>query len=291
MATRSKNYPLIVIVGQTGSGKSELALSVAKRFSGEIISADSRAIYKGMDIGTAKPSLAERADIPHHLIDLIYPNQTFNVSVYKKLAEEAIHQIQQANKLPILVGGSGLYIDSIIFDYGFRAQVSKEKRADLEMKTVSQLQQEIRRLKLDLPSNSQNPRHLIRTIETNGQPSLRSPIRPNTLVVGIAHPPEILKQRISQRTNNMIGDGLIQELQGLVKTYGWDLPSMQIPSYQSLRPYIEKNLSLDQAIELSIQKQIQFAKRQATWFKHNKYIHWTDQQIEAVDIITTFLSK
>ena len=292
MAARPEEFPLIVILGQTASGKSELAMAMAKRFNGEIISADSRAIYKGMDIGTAKPSLSAQREVKHHLIDIIDPDQPFNVSEYKKRAVSAISQIQQKNKVSFMVGGTGLYIDSVIFDYSFRSRASDEQRAELETESVGELQKRILQLGLSLPNNPNNPRHLIRVIETKGQPSRHSLIRPNTLIIGIKLSPDMLQNRISERMHQMIESGLIEEINRLVGQYGWDYPSMQIPSYQSLRGYIDnKNMTINQSIELSVQKEMQFAKRQATWFKRNKYIHWINQQIEAVDIITTFLSK
>jgi tRNA dimethylallyltransferase len=291
MAGESKRTPLIVILGQTATGKSALGIEMAECFNGEIVSADSRAVYKKMDIGTAKPSVEDRRRIKHYLIDVIYPNQPFNVASYKSLAAEAISEIRQTDKIPFIIGGTGLYIDSVIYDYSFRPTTVPNKRAEFEAKSVTQLQNIVLRSGLELPNNPQNPRHLIRTIESGGQVSTRSKLAPDTLIIGIRLPIHELNQTIRTRMFQMIEDGLIDEVKLLSQQYDWELPSMQIPSYQSIRLFLENKLTLNQAIELAILKESQFAKRQAVWFKRNKYIHWIDQQIEVVDIITTFLNK
>jgi tRNA dimethylallyltransferase len=291
MAAEPERHPLIVILGQTASGKSELAIEMATRFNGEIISADSRAIYKNMDIGTAKPNLAARKRIKHHLIDVVYPDQPFNVSDYKKLAEEAIVNVQEKGKIPFLVGGTGLYIDSVLYNFSFRPKASAAIRDQLETRTVAQLKDIIFGSGLDLPNNPENRRHLIRTVEAGGVPSKCSVIRPDTLIIGIQLSPEELKDRITHRIYDMINAGLVDEIKLLTSQYGWDLPSMQLPNYKALRPFIEKQQPLSQVINQAITKERQYSKRQAVWFKRNKSIHWVNQQIEVVDIITTFLNK
>jgi tRNA dimethylallyltransferase len=244
-----------------------------------------------MNIGTAKPSLAAQRRVKHHLIDVVYPDQPFNVSDYKKLAEEAIVKIQEKGKIPFLVGGTGLYIDSILYNFSFRPKASAAVRDQLETRSVAELKDMILRLGLDLPNNPENRRHLIRTIEAQGEPSKHSVIRPDTLIIGVQLPPEELINRITHRIYEMINTGLVDEVKLLTTQYGWDLPSMQLPSYKALRPFIENKQPLSWAINQAITKERQYSKRQAVWFKRNKYIHWVNQQIGIVDIITTFLNK
>ena len=146
MAAKDSVKPLIVIVGETGSGKSALALKIAEKFNGEIIAGDSRTVYKGLDIGTAKPSQADCKLIAHHLVDITTPDEPLTVAKYKKLADNSITEIHQRGKIPILVGGSGLYIDAVIFNYSFRPIVDPHKRQQLEQLTVGQLQARINAL-------------------------------------------------------------------------------------------------------------------------------------------------
>ncbi len=255
------NSPLIAIVGETASGKSALAMDLAERFNGEIISADSRTIYKGMDIGTAKPSPAERKLIKHHLLDLVEPNQSFTVAEFKKLANEAIQDIQKRGKLPIMVGGSGLYIDAVIFDYQF-SKITREK-------------------------DPKNPRHLKLTKAAK----LDKQLRQNTLVIGLQLGRANLQKRIAQRVEMMFSDGLIDEAKALGDKYGWEIEVLKTPGYKALRKYLNSEVDIAEAKELFIQSDMQLAKKQRTWFKRNDSIQWVDDPIKAVDIATTYLNK
>lgn len=259
MATSSLN-PLIVIVGPTASGKTALAIEIAKKYNGEIICADSRTVYKGMNIGTAKPTVPEMQGIPHHLIDVVEPDQKFTVSDFKSLADKSIDDIHGRGKLPILVGGSGLYINSVIYDYDFSASNG--------------------------PRDKQNPRHL-----SSDVPKQIQQIRPNTLILGINVDPEILKDRITKRVDQTVDDGLIDELKSLVKKYDWELSPMQAPAYKAFKPYIEGQVDLGQAKSQNIVYDSQLAKKQRTWFKRNNSIHWLSDPSEYVDILTTFLNN
>src|SRR5688572_21256799 len=162
------NKPLIVIAGPTASGKSALAMKVAKKYNGEIICADSRTVYKGMDIGTAKPSAVDRKEVPHHLLDIVQPNQPFTAADFKEQALAAIDDISGRGKLPIMVGGTGLYIDSVIFDYRFGDPADPDKRAQLQDMTLEQLQQMCVMEGIRLPENTKNKRHLVRAVELGG---------------------------------------------------------------------------------------------------------------------------
>jgi tRNA dimethylallyltransferase len=283
--------PLIVILGETASGKSALAIELAKKFDGEIIAADSRTIYKGMDIGTAKPSLVDQKKVPHHLIDVTTPDKPLNVSDFKKLALSAIKDISDRGRLPFLVGGSGLYIDSVIFDFEFRKPGDNKQRDYLNRLSVTELQGELIKLGIDMPSNDTNPRHLIRSIETNGASSIKHPLRDNTLIIGLKVDRTILENRIRERITQMLKDGLIKEVENLAFKYDFQTLAFQTPGYTVMRDYINGDLSLDDAKERFARSDMQLAKRQRTWFKRNKSVHWVNQQGQIVDLVTTFLNN
>ena len=256
----AKPGPLVVVVGETASGKSATAIELAQKINGEIICADSRTIYKGMDIGTAKPSAAERELIPHHLLDLIEPDQKFSAAEFKRLANKTIDDIHARDKTPILVGGSGLYIDAIIFDYQFDHESAER--------------------------DSQNPRHLKAAVHATSHT-----LRINTSLYGISLEREVLKDRIKKRVDDMLEAGLLREVKSLSEKYGWDAPGLNAPAYKAFRPYLEGRISLDGAKALFAKYDLELAKRQRTWFKRNKRIQWLNDRSKIVDIATTKLNK
>lgn len=283
--------PLVVILGQTASGKSALALRLAEQFNGEIVAADSRTVYKDMDIGTAKPTPDERAIVPHHLIDVVAPDEPFSAADFQRLANAAINDITSRGKLPILVGGTGLYIDALLYDFRFRAAADPAVRRELEKLSVEQLQAHLTDEGIPLPTNAQNPRHLIRSLETGGEAALRGSLRPNTLVLGLQIEPEMLRQKITNRVDSMVEQGLVAEVERLAERYSWDTPALLAPAYKAFRPYLAGAVTLDTAKRQFVQNDIQYAKRQKTWFKRNPNIHWISKSDEAVDLVTTFLNK
>ncbi len=277
MPQTSQSKPLIVIVGQTASGKSALAMELAEKFDGEIICADARTIYKGMDIGTAKPSADDQAKVTHHLLDIITPDQPFTAAVFKSLATEAIKDIQSRKKLPIIVGGTGLYIDSVLFDFEFRSKGDSERRAELEKLSVEELQAELQAEGIPLPENTQNPRHLIRALETGGEASEQKPIRENTLVLGLEIEPEKLSKNIDERVAKMIEAGLRQEVNNLVNVYGWEAPGMSAIGYKEWRQLFSGEVTSESKIEhLIIKNTKDYAKRQKTWFRSPRYNKLSD---------------
>ncbi len=286
-----KSSPLIVIVGTTASGKSTLAIELAKKFNGEIVCADSRTVYKGMDIGTAKPTQDDQALVPHHLLDVVTPNKRFGAADFKKLAVQAIEDISKRGKLPILVGGSGLYIDSVVYDFSFRESGDPKERSRLEALSVSQLQAELRSAGIPLPNNPSNPRHLVRAIETKGEVPVRNPLRPHTLVLGLRMEKKALIGRIRKRVEAMVEAGLIDEARGLVAEYGHSAPALGAPGYKPITEYLNGTISLEEAKTQFIKNDMNLAKRQLTWFRRNKSIHWLEEQGEAVELVTTFLNK
>ena len=282
---------LIVILGQTASGKTDLALKLAKQFGGEIIAADSRTVYKGMDIGTAKPTLLEREIVRHHLIDVVTPDQTFTVADFQRLANDAISNIASRGKLSFLVGGSGLYIDSVIYNFSFRRPGTTDTRQKLEELSVDELQAMLEEQNLPVPDNENNPRHLIRALETKGEVPKRSGLRPNTLIIGLMKDRDVLESDIRRRVDTMLKAGFVDEVQHLSKHYGLDALALQAPGYKDFRLYLAGQISIDDARRQFVRSHLQYSKRQKTWFKRNKDINWISKQEEAVDLITTFLNN
>lgn len=291
MESVSDNTPLIVILGQTASGKSALSLELAERFQGEIIAADSRTVYKGMDIGTAKPSLADRQRVCHHLIDIVTPNEAFSVADFQRRSMEAIREIAKRNRLPFLVGGSGLYIDAVVYGFSFRSPADPLLRTRLQALSVTELQTMIEERHLPLPENSKNVRHLIRTLETKGEKPKNVGLRQNTLLLGLRKESDVIEQAIRRRVDAMIADGLVAEVESMARLYGWGAPALQAPGYKAFRLYLAGQVSLDEAKRQFVRNDMQYAKRQKTWFKRNTDINWISNSEEAVDLITTFLNK
>lgn len=286
--------PLLVIVGETASGKSALALYLAERYNGEIISADSRAIYKGMDIGTAKQSREDRKKIPHHCLDIVNPDEAFTAADFKSHAMAAIDDISKRGKLPIIVGGTGLYVDAVLYDYQFNAPADPGLRAELQKLSVAELQQRLKERGIALPSNPQNPRHLVRTLETGGQQAERAPMRQNTLILGLAPGRDELRERINIRVEAMVDSGLEKEVRNLADLYGFDIPPMQTIGYQEWQGYFSGTATLGTTQELIVKNTLAYAKRQRTWFRRNNSVHWLYNREEitnSVDLMTTLLNK
>ena len=271
------HLPLIVIIGPTASGKTSLAIQLAKKYRGEIVCADSRTVYRGMNIGTAKPSLGEQQGVSHWGLDLVDPGDSFSVSQFKDYAHQKIKEIRSRGNIPFLVGGTGLYIDSVIFDFQFGAKYSKEKRASLQEMTISELQQYCVNHDVSLPENSKNKRYLIRAIERAGKKSsgLEVPLS-NTIVVGITTDKQLLKQRITDRAKKMFKDGVVEETIGLANNAGWCNEAMTGNVYPIIKKLIEKEIDEDQAVREFIVSDVNLVKRQLTWFRRNPFIEWGD---------------
>ena len=266
-------------------------MELAKLFDGEVICADSRTIYTQADIGTAKPSPADQKAVRHHMLDLIEPSEYYSAARFKTTALQVIENVQNTNKLPILVGGSGLYIDSVLFDYEFLPPASPAVRSRLQQLSVEQLQAELKAKGLALPSNQRNPVHLIRAIETNGAVPHKSAMRPDAHVFGLLIDKPNLEQRVQNRTDQMLAAGLLAETIKLAKSYGWDAPGLQAPAYKALHEHIDGPASLPQARQSFIENDLALAKRQKTWFKRNLLIQWHVNGGEIVDSVTTLLNK
>ena len=271
------SLPLIVIVGPTASGKTSLAIQLAKKYRGEIICADSRTVYRGMNIGTAKPSLEEQQGVSHWGLDLVNPGDSFSVSQFKDYARQKIKEVRSRGNIPFLVGGTGLYIDSVIFDFQFGGKSSKEKRANLQEMTISELQQYCANNDVVLPENSKNKRYLVRAIERADKKlsRLEAPLN-NTIVVGITTDKQLLRQRITDRAKKMFKDGVVEETIGLANNTGWCNEAMTSNVYPIIKKLIEKEIDEDQAIREFIVSDVNLVKRQLTWFRRNPFIEWGD---------------
>lgn len=284
-------HSLVTVVGETASGKSGVAMEIARQFDGEIINTDSWQIYKGMDIGTAKPSEREREKIPHHLIDIVEPDEEFTAAVYKRMAVEVIKEISSRDKLPILVGGTGLYIDGVLFDYSFAPPGESGQREALQQKTIPELLEIIQRKGLDMTGiDMRNKRRLIRLLETGGAKPEQSRLRPNTLVLGVSISRTKLRENIEKRTEAMFRAGLKHEVRELAEQYGWEVEAMKGIGYREFKPYFEGEQSLAETKRKITKSTLELAKKQRTWFKRNQHIQWVESTEDAKKLTKNFLN-
>lgn len=287
--------PLIAVVGETASGKSALAMYLAERFNGELICADSWTVRRQMDIGTAKPSLEERQRVPHHLLDVVEANEDFTAAVFKQLANDAIVEVAARGRLPILVGGTGLYVDGVLYDYQFLPEGRPGQREELNALSITELLAQIAAAGLELGDvDVRNKRRLIRLLETNGAAQAKSELRPNTLVIGLQPDRDSLKERITARVDAMLAAGLEDEVQRLADQYGWDCEALKGIGYREWRDYFLGSQSLDDTRQRIIQSTLGLARRQRAWFNRNKSIHWFQTPVNHTaidDLITTFLNN
>ncbi len=317
---------IIVILGPTASGKSDLAIKIARKFNGEIISADSRQIYRGMDIGTAKPPISparqNRAGaklsalptgraimpvysqgIPHYLIDIKSPNQSYTVAQYKKDAVSATRKILKKSKLPILVGGTGLYIKAVVDNLEIpevkpNPRLRQKLEKELNEKGLNYLYEKL--IVLDPEAvyiiDRHNPRRVIRALEITlfskkpfSQQRKQGEKLFDALKIGINLDKEKLKNKIEKRVNFMVNDGLISETKKLIKKYRLKLPVFDAIGYREIINYLEGKIPLSEAINQIKRNTWLYAKRQMTWFKRDKEIIWLKNIKEAENLIKKFL--
>ncbi len=268
--------PLVVIVGPTASGKTALAITVAKESGGEIISADSRTIYKHLSIGTAKPSVGEQALVPHWGIDLVHPGERFTAADFQKYAYKKIAEIRARGHVPILVGGTGLYVDAVLYNFQFPEHANHVDRRDqLLQLSLDQLHEYCNKNNIKLPENKMNKRYVVNAILRDGTDSKRetTPIE-NSIVVGIATENETLRKRITERAGAIVSDQTLKEAMAASERYGWDNEAMTGNIYPLIKQFFEGTLSKEQLLERSVAKDWQLAKRQKLWFRRNEHIHW-----------------
>lgn len=285
---------LIVVAGPTASGKTRLAIDIAKSVNGEIVNADSMQIYKYMNIGSAKPTLEEQSEAKHHLIDFLDPDEEFSVADYTDLAHKVIAEIASRGKVPIMCGGTGLYINSVVNDITFGEIETdyklREELNELAKQHGSQYLLDI--LKEFDPVSAQrlhpgNLRRIVRAIEfyrTTGIPisehqemTKQKESRYEPLMLCVKWDREVLYDRINKRVDIMLNDGLLDEVKRLMEMgYTKELNSMKGIGYKEIIDYFEGNMSLEDTVNLIKQSSRRYAKRQLTWFRRDKRIHWLD---------------
>ncbi len=267
--------PVVVIVGPTASGKTGLSIELAKRHGGEIICADSRTVYKGMDIGTAKPSTEEQQGVPHWGLDLANPDERYTAAEFKEYALNKISEIRSRGNVPLIVGGTGLYVDSLIFDYQFPQPMSAKVREKFEKLSVEELNKYCIDNNIELPIDDKNKRRLLRAISDPQHTQQRSSAPAENLsVVGIVTEKSVLRQRISQRTEAMFDNGVVEEATTLANEYSWNAEAMTSNVYREIRKYLHGSHSLDEVKDSFKIRDWQLAKRQMTWFRRNPHIEW-----------------
>ncbi|MEN9912961.1 MAG: tRNA delta(2)-isopentenylpyrophosphate transferase, tRNA dimethylallyltransferase [Candidatus Parcubacteria bacterium] len=287
MTTSAAKPKLIVIVGPTASGKSDLAVRMAQKYNGEVISADSRQVYTGLDIGTGKITTAEMQGVPHHLLDVMSPHERMTAIDWKVLAEKAIDDIISRGKLPIICGGTGFYISALIDDLGFPdVEADTDEQKELEEKSVDELFIELK--KVDPARSStidpKNKRRLARAIiiarRLGAVPPVTKPVEPkyDVLMIGIKWSDEELKDRIQKRLISRVDGGMIEEAQKLNSPEGVNLSFERMEEmgleYRYLAYLLKKELTKEQLVERLSSKIWQYAKRQMTWFKKDTRIQW-----------------
>jgi len=285
---------VIVIIGPTASGKTKISIELAKRINGEIISADSMQIYKYMDIGTAKASAEEMDGIKHYLIDEVYPDEEFSVARFKELAQKYIDEILKKGKIPIVVGGTGLYIDSLIYninfsetvcDWSFREQLKKEA----EEKGNEYLHNMLREVdpKAAEKIHPNNVKRVIRALEVHKfsgvtisqqqEESRKEPPKYNFIIFGLRMNRDTLYERINRRVDKMLEMGLVDEVRHLVELgYDKSTIAMQGLGYKEILAYLRGEITLDEAIYILKRDTRHYAKRQITWFKRIEGVNWID---------------
>lgn len=289
---------LIAIAGPTASGKTELALQVAEGLQGEVLCADSRQIYRDLDIGTATPSPAEQARAPHHLFNMADPRETFTLAQYIAAAETAIQAIQDRGKVPILVGGTGLYFRTLLYNYSIpEVAPQPELRQQLQARenaAPGSLYQQLQTVDA-LSATRLHPhdlRRIIRALEVyqlTGQPisaaqQRSAQLQHPCLYIGLQLPKETLYQRIQQRIAQMFANGLAEEVQQLRQHYGADLPLLQTLNYLETGKYLDGEWDLNTTQTQMFIHTRQYAKRQYTWFRRDSELLW--QEVHAAQDIS-----
>ncbi len=285
---------VIVIVGPTASGKTALSIELAKKIDGEIISCDSMQIYKDMNIGSAKPTIEEMQGIKHYMIDIAEPTERFSVAEYKKRSEEAIEKILQKGKVPIIVGGTGLYANSLIYnieyneiilDEEYRKNLMKIAETEAGLSTLYEKARIIDPVAMKKISSNDKKR-IIRVLEIKHSTgknkteleleSRKNEVKYEYKVFAINMPREILYDRINKRVDIMIENGLIDEVENIIEKYKEFPTAMQAIGYKEIVMYLKGELTKQEAIEKIKQESRRYAKRQITWFKKIENIKWID---------------
>jgi len=272
---------ILVIVGPTASGKSDLAVSLAKKFNGEIVSADSRQVYKGLDIGSGKITKEEMEGVSHHLLDVVDPKEIFSVSQFKKLADKAIEEILEKGKLPIIAGGTGFFIQSIVDGLTFPEVPPNEVlRKELESKTGTELRDILKELDSDRFQSIDiyNKRRFVRAIEIakalGSVPKVNKDPQYESLQVGI-ETDDSLREKITERLEKRLKIGMVEEVENLNENgVSWDRLEDLGLEYRYISMFLRGMISLEEMKKEIINKSWQYSRRQLTWFKRDKRINW-----------------
>ena len=292
MQSTEEKIPLVAVVGATAVGKTETALRAAELLGGEIVSADSRLFYRGMDIGTAKPSKLELARVPHHLIDVSNPDQSWSLAVFQQAAQQAIVEIVQRGKLPMLVGGTGQYVRAVIEGWQPPAQQPDPRlREVLEAwgREIGPLELHNRLMVLDpaaaAVNEASNLRRTVRSLEvilSTGRRLLDMREKKEThyrlLIIGLRRPRPELYARVDARIEQMLDAGFLDEVRGLLgRGYSADLPTLSAIGYREMIAYVQGKMSLDEAIAQMKRLTRRYIRQQSNWFREeDAQIHWFD---------------
>ena len=287
---------IIIIIGPTGVGKTKLSIELAKKIDAEIINGDSVAIYKGLDIGSAKPTLTERENIPHHLLDIKTPEEDYSVFDYQKDVRKLIEELTKKNKRIIIVGGTGLYIKAALYNYKFKEGTTYNEYEDLSNEEILN---KIKKYTSEVDVHLNNRKRLIRLLNkyendetiSNKKDELLYPIK----VIGLTTSREYLYERINKRVDIMINNGLLEEINSLKDRY----PNSRILNsgigYKEFYDYLYNDKSLETVIEEIKQNSRRFAKRQYTFFKHQFETNWFDVNFndfnKTIEEVYNFIQK
>lgn len=282
---------VLAIVGPTASGKTALSIALAKRLNGEIINGDSMQIYRDMSIGTAKIRPGEMGGVPHHLLDIKNPNESFSVAEYQKLVRDKIDEISMRGKLPIIVGGTGLYVQAVLFDYRFsEMQVDEQLRSELNQELAEKgplhMHRKLMELDPDADIHPNNTRRVLRAIEIllggaeKTDRNLATTPMYNEVIIGLDMPRNLLYDRINRRVDVMVEQGLLDEVESLYNGGIRGVQSIQAIGYKEIYAYLDGKITWTDALEQLKQNSRKYAKRQFTYFKNKLPIYWIDAQEE-----------
>ena len=298
---KMKNLDVLAIVGPTASGKTAISIKLAKFLNGEIINGDSMQVYKGLDIGTAKITLSEMEGIPHHLLDIKEPTESFSVAEYQQLVREKIAEIRSRGKLPILVGGTGLYVQSVLYDFQFTEDRVDERVRNAYYEELERLGPEAMHEKLKLvdPQSAtlihpNNTRRVVRALEiAEHSDTTKSAKTQNQgheamyrhVILGLQIDREVLYERINLRVNRMIELGLVTEAKQLWDREIKEVQAVQAIGYKEIYAYFDNQTSLEEAVEQIKQNSRRYAKRQLTYFRNKLPVNWIEPQLAMSEIL------
>lgn len=287
---------VVVIVGPTGIGKTKMSIEIASFLEGEVINGDAFQIYKGMDIGTAKVKEDEKNGIEHHLFDIVEIDQTFSVQEYQKMCREKIREINEKGKIPVIVGGTGLYLKAALYDYNFTEEDSKVDLSEFEKMNNETLHKHLAKIDPESAKNihMNNRKRVLRAIEifiANGETKTEIENKQehkllyDALFIGLETDRDTLYERCDYRVDKMFEEGLLKEVKNIYDRHHFkeNLTSIQAIGYKELFDYFDNKLLLDEAIELIKKRTRNYVKRQYTWFKHQVDARWIDVDFECFD--------